>query len=239
MVIFRTTQPVPCILCASPSPLKDGLCDDCLALLPRLPLPRCRCGIPLPAGEEYTDDEDTPPPCGRCLDRPPPFRMVVAPWAWGFPLDRLVGPYKYRGVLVRERPLVRLAEAGLRELDPPRPDALVPIPLHWARRWRRGFNQAQRLAQGVGKRMDIPCLPALRRIRSTPRQQGLRAGTRRRNLHRAFRVDGDVEGLHLALVDDVVTTGSTAREASKLLLDAGATCVDVWALARVLPGGGA
>lgn len=228
----------PCILCAQPAPAADGICPACLTGMPRLPTAQCRCGIPLPAAGEQDSTAELPPLCGRCLDHPPPFGRVVCGYAWRFPLDQLIARYKYRGRLHLERPLLALWRQTLPPQPGELPDALVPVPLHWRRRWWRGFNQSQRLANGLATTLGIPLLPALVRQRATAHQQGLRQSRRRRNLRRAFRVVKPVSGLHLALLDDVVTTGSTARETAGMLLDAGAARVDIWAIARVMPGVG-
>ncbi|MCH8542597.1 MAG: ComF family protein [Alcanivorax sp.] len=182
-----------------------------------------------------------PPLCGRCLRRPPSFDRVVAPFAYQFPLDVLVLGYKRQRRLALERPLLHLWQTQLAQiandnLAVPRPEALVPVPLHWRRLWWRGFNPAARLAETAATTLDIPVLPALIRPAATPSQQGLGASARLRNLRNALVVSRPVTGLHLALIDDVVTTGSTAQAASLALLRAGAARVDVWALARTLPG---
>jgi ComF family protein len=112
-------------------------------------------------------------------------------------------------------------------------DGLVPVPLHWVRRWRRGFNQAEVLARAVGRRHGLPVLSrVLRRVRATPRQHG-DFEARRRNLRHAFLARVDVAGRRLLLVDDVFTTGATADACAATLLQAGAAAVGVLTLARV------
>jgi len=112
-------------------------------------------------------------------------------------------------------------------------DGLVPVPLHWARRWRRGFNQAQVLAKAVGREHGLPVLGwALRRVRATPLQHG-DFEVRRRNVRNAFAVQRDLTARRLLLVDDVFTTGATANACAQALLNAGAAAVGVLTLARV------
>lgn len=114
-------------------------------------------------------------------------------------------------------------------------DALVPVPLHWSRRWRRGFNQAEVLARAVGRRHGLSVQRRLlRRVRATPPQHG-DAGSRRRNLRDAFAVPciERCAGSRLLLIDDVFTTGATANACAAALRSAGAAAVGVLTLARV------
>jgi ComF family protein len=113
-------------------------------------------------------------------------------------------------------------------------DGLVPVPLHWVRRWRRGFNQAAVLARVVGRRHGIPVLGrALRRVRATPRQHG-DFEARRKNIRDAFTAaaGAGIAGRRLLLVDDVFTTGATADACARVLRRAGAADVGVLTLAR-------
>ncbi|WP_237738801.1 ComF family protein [Alcanivorax hongdengensis] len=149
-------------------------------------------------------------------------------------MDRLITRYKSRGDLTAERACQQLLQRQV--LPWPDADALCPLPAHWRRRWLRGFDQSARLTARLAKQWQRPLLPALQRQRPTPHQQGLRASQRRHNLRRAFRCVQPVTGLHLVLVDDVMTTGSSARAAARCLLDAGARRVSVWTLARTPAG---
>jgi ComF family protein len=122
------------------------------------------------------------------------------------------------------------AEAALRAAQP---DLVVPVPLHWRRRWQRGYNQSAALAHGLASGLRLPCRPrALRRIRSTPMQTQQTPAARRHNLRGAFRAMPAVKDYSVLLVDDVLTTGSTVSEASRALLQAGARCVTVAVVAR-------
>src|SRR5262249_21777320 len=123
---------------------------------------------------------------------------------------------------------------ALHDAPPPHPDALIPIPLHPQRLRERGYNQALELARPLAREFGIDLRPdALVRQRATQAQSELDAAQRRRNLRGAFAVAPGVEvPAHVALIDDVMTTGTTLREAARTLLHAGALRVDVWALAR-------
>ncbi len=111
-------------------------------------------------------------------------------------------------------------------------DAIVPTPLHWWRRWRRGFNQSHLLAKELSRRTGIPVLRAVRRIRDTASQAGLSHSARRRNVAAAFRARQSLEGRRVLLVDDVMTTGATASACARALKEAGARYVALLALAR-------
>src|SRR5699024_7471277 len=111
-------------------------------------------------------------------------------------------------------------------------DVLVPIPLHYRRYWYRGFNQAERLATFAAKELHLPCEPLLKKHFNTQSQQGKTRGERQSNLQGSFRCKQSFKYRHIALIDDVITTGSTANEAAKALIAMGAHRVDIWALAR-------
>jgi ComF family protein len=145
-------------------------------------------------------------------------------------MDALVSRFKYGGALHYGALLGRLlAEA----CQASRVDGLVPVPLHRARLAERGFNQAQELARPVGRALGVPVLTGLcSRPLAAPPQAGLRARQRYRNLDGAFAVTTEAAGRRLAIIDDVLTTGSTARAVAGALLDAGAVSVEVWAVAR-------
>jgi ComF family protein len=112
-------------------------------------------------------------------------------------------------------------------------DALVPVPLHWRRRWRRGYNQSEAVAHGLAARLRLPCRPFwLRRTRATPMQTSQTFAGRRENVRGAFAASRTVVGRAVLLVDDVMTTGATASEAARALRAAGAGRVVVAVLAR-------
>jgi len=225
---------VQCLLCGGAAeqvalPLCAGCDDD----LPWLAGHCTVCALPLP-----TPGLTCGQVCSGCLHRAPAFHRVETPLRYGFPVDALVTRFKHQanaplgrllGQLL-ERHLLHAYEEGL-----PRPDRLVPVPLSRRRERQRGFNQAQLLAQWLAVPLGLPVDNRLvRRMQDTPAQQGLDAATRKRNLRNAFALaDGAVvEGLHLALVDDVLTTGATAERIARLLRRAGARRVDVYCLAR-------
>ncbi len=172
--------------------------------------------------------------CGRCLKRRPAFVSTWAPFVYAPPLSGLLTGFKFAGDLAAGRVLAELALEHWCRQAPARPQALLPVPLHVDRLRERGYNQALELARPLARGSGIPLLPdTLRRERATPAQSGLSALARRRNLNGAFRVrDGTVLPAHVAVVDDVMTTGATAQECALALRRAGVGRVDIWAIAR-------
>ena len=217
--------PPSCLLCAGSVSARAHLCGPCHAELPITRFPCLRCALPMPHHVEQGI-------CGTCLRQPPLWQRGVAPLLYRPPASQLLGGFKYRGRLQGGQLLIELLIGELRRTGCS-PDLIVPVPLHWRRRWSRGFNQAELIADQVGTALQIPVvMKALRRTRQTTAQQSLDATARARNLRGAFTLNRSVAGLRVALVDDVVTTGATATELSRLLLKGGATAVELWALAR-------
>jgi len=148
-------------------------------------------------------------------------------------LRGLVHLFKYSGMKPLAEPLGRLMERVLPVEESF--DAVVAVPLHWRRRWERGFNQAELLGAYVAKRRAIPLIRALQRRRATAVQAGLASAGRRRNVAGAFamRRGVKIEGRKILLVDDVMTTGATARACAAALKRGGAGSVSLLTLARV------
>lgn len=222
--VRSTLFPHHCTVCASPLAQDINLCPACRAELP-LNNPACpHCALPISGGAGQ--------PCGHCIRRPPPFATSCVPLLYHPPLSRLIGEFKFGHKLHLAKPLSRL----FCELVPdnlPMPELIVPIPLHPHRLRERGFNQSLELARRVAAEFNLRISwQHCRRTRPTPPQTGLDLNARRRNLKSAFEADSALAGRHIALFDDVITTGSTVTAASQALLRAGADRVDVWALAR-------
>lgn len=214
--------PPRCLACGERGRPGSDLCADCHAELPRIRLSCQRCGLPMAAPADA---------CGDCLSRPPPFAACFTPFTYGFPVDRLLLRFKFHDDLACGQTLAELMREAGTQVE--RPQALVPVPLHASRLRQRGYDQALELAKALGAAYDLPVLDrVLHRQRQTAPQSELDAEARLRNLRGAFSVRAGWLPPHLALVDDVMTTGATVAEAARTLLKAGARRVDVWAVAR-------
>ena len=146
-------------------------------------------------------------------------------------LRKLIHLFKYNGIHRLSRPLgALLADALPRDRQF---DLLTAVPLHWRRRWQRGFNQSELLGKAIGRARGIAVKNLLRRGWATRAQAGLSNAQRRENVAGAFRARRRVAGLRILLVDDVMTTGATAGACARALKKAGAKSVSLLALARV------
>src|SRR5690554_3687326 len=218
-----------CVTCLS-AHASFGLCQGCREDLPAIRWACHTCALPLPFASPGLR-------CGECQVSAPPFSRSLIPWRYQYPVDGMIGRYKYQGHRKFARPLlIGFASFLEQHLEPEqKPDVLIPAPMHWLRRWQRGFNQAQDIAEFVGARLDIPvAVGVVRRSRRVKAQRSLNRAARLQNLRDVFEVRGAVPE-RVAIVDDVVTTGATVRVLASVLKDAGAGDIQVWALART-PG---
>ncbi len=220
-----------CVGCLS-SNAYNGLCVFCQADLP-VNQWHCRyCALPMShAGNELV--------CSDCLISPPAFAHSYIPWRYQYPVDGMISRYKYNRQHKFARPLIAgftsYVESVFRDQNHIKPHLLIPSPMLPSRRRERGFNQARDIAEQLGAALDIPVSAGIvRRVRKVQAQRGLSREARLKNLHGVFEVCAKVPE-RIAIVDDVVTTGATARVLASALRDAGATEIQVWALART-PG---
>lgn len=211
------------------SPL-EGICPPCARALPWNRHACDRCALSLPAIDAGTT-------CGACLRRPPPLAVCHAAFVYGFPLDRLLPRAKFHKDLAASRQLGRWMAGALEDLlaADERPQAVVPLPLHRGRLRGRGYDQALELTRPLARRLGLPLRDdLLRRVRATAPQSRQDAAGRRRNLRNAFIVPAGVAvPAHVAIVDDVMTTGATLHAAASALRRAGVARVDAWVCARV------
>jgi ComF family protein len=221
----RLLLPTRCLVCGEAGGTAWDLCDRCAASLP-WQRGACRgCALPLPATAAGQL-------CGACVARPPAGEVHAA-CLYAAPLDRLLPRLKFHGDLAAGRLLAQLMATAFTPL--PRPVALVPVPLHRSRLRARGYDQALELARPVARALRVPlAADLLTRVHATAAQSELDAAARRRNLRGAFAVCARAPlPAHVALIDDVMTTGATLEAAARALRRAGVARVDAWVCARV------
>jgi len=214
-----------CLVCGEPGHDGLDLCADCRAALPWSHDACRQCGLPLsgPASR-----------CGQCVFAPPPVTLTQAALHYAFPVDRLLPRFKFHGDLAAGALLATLMQWAL---DPAEfPQLLIPVPLHPTRLRQRGYDQALELATALSRECGLPlCRDRLVRLRATDAQSELGASARQGNVRGAFGLRAGVPlPAHVALVDDVMTTGATVGECARTLLAGGVQRVDVWAVARAL-----
>ena len=227
----RLLWPARCLVCGDPGVGGRDLCVACADALPWNRHACATCALPLPAAAAF--DPSPPPPCGACLRQPPPLGAAHAAFVYGFPVDRLLPRLKFHQGLAAGRLMSQLAAQAFAAA--PRPEAIVPIPLHRTRLRERGYDQALELARPLARALDLPLRDdLLRRRKATAQQSRLDATARRRNLRGAFEVISRARlPAHVALFDDVMTTGATLHAAATALRRAGIGRVDAWVCARV------
>ncbi|MDR0934106.1 MAG: ComF family protein [Burkholderiaceae bacterium] len=211
----------------------EGLCPDCKNRYFAAALPRCRqCAHTLPeSGESLI--------CGSCLKQPPAFDQTIAVTDYTPPVDQLVLAFKFGGALALAPLFARMLQAAMQRhpADFTRPDVLVPVPLAPGRLASRGFNQAHEIARPLSRQLGIALMPRLiKRIRETVPQTEIALRARRSNIRGAFAISEGglpaVKGRHIALVDDVLTSGETVGELARMLKAAGAASVSCLIVAR-------
>ncbi len=202
-------------------------CPTCAETLLFVSEPICsKCGLPFDgAGPSHS--------CSTCIADPPPFEKARTVLLYGGAAAEAIQRFKYSPAPHLSKQLSGLLEMAACTISPP--DAIVPVPLHPKRLRTRGFNQSALLARPLSITLDAPFCPSiLRRIRDTQNQAGLSRAERVINLKGAFSIQKAkrIAGRRVLLIDDVITTTATVREAAITLLQSGAASVEVIALAR-------
>ena len=208
-----------------------SFCADCWSRLVFITAPLCAC-----CGAPFDHDRGPGTRCAPCLADPPRFGAARAALAYDGPArDVLLGlKHGDRQHLAAVMAPHMTRAAGLLLTAQ---SLVVPVPLHWTRLWRRGFNQAALLARAVARRAGADlAVDALLRVRATPVSKGMGRAARAANVRGAFRVrsGASVRGRHVVLIDDVLTTGATANACARHLRRAGAASVTVLTWARVI-----
>src|SRR5690554_3591834 len=218
--LYSKLLPIPCFLCGDFSQ-HDALCKACKEELPWLGKCCQHCAIPL--------SQDGI--CGQCLQQPPPQHLSFALFRYESPINHCIAAFKFHQQLVFTQLFANQIAKQQRQRQDQLPQLLIPIPLHPSRLKERGYNQSAQLADALSRQLSIPVNKRnLLRQRNTPPQSGLRGKQRKHNLKQAFAMHKPLPYTHVALIDDVYTTGHTAAEASRCLQQNGIEQVEVWTI---------
>lgn len=215
-----------CVFCDASTNRKLDLCCACEHDLPFLQNSCVRCARPLPVGKKI---------CGSCLNSSPCNINTTALFQYQSPIDQLILNLKFRDNLVSAKVLGELLGDHLSNqyLDEIRPEIIIPMPLHPMRLRERGYNQALELARPIARKLNIPIDKfSVQRIKNTTAQAKLSAKEREQNVKRAFEVTGSFKAKHVAVIDDVITTGNTVAELCNALHRSGVNKIDVWCCAK-------
>lgn len=226
---FRHALPHCCLLCnEQTSHYNNQLCDVCREDLPFPPQLCIGCSKKLMTQTKW---------CGQCQQSQPPFVLVTACY-YQTPIKQLLSALKYRQQTIVCHELARhLARRIFQLINQQlieKPQAIMPVPLHWQRQYSRGFNQAHLIALELSAYLEIPIITPMKRIKNTTSQASLDAQQRSHNLDNAFKLTVDINVDSIAIVDDVYTTGATMREMSETILHKRAINIQHWAIARTI-----
>ncbi|SFJ74319.1 ComF family protein [Methylophaga sulfidovorans] len=220
--LYRKVFPIPCLLCGLATD-DQALCESCIAELPVIQQCCIRCAIPLANAQI----------CGQCLKKPPIQDISLSLYRYEQAIPRMMSALKYH----RQ---IQLAEMCAQEFISYHtlatlPDVLLPIPLHPSRLRQRGYNQSLLFADSLAKLLKIPCRPELlKRIKKTATQTQLNAKQRHKNMRQAFEYSSSFVPQHVAIIDDVMTSGATTHEAARVLKRVGVETIEVWTIARAI-----
>lgn len=202
-----------------------AVCTHCIKFIPALG-PGCRhCAYPLPDSHFQV--------CGHCIKKTPYFDRAIINYIFEEPLRSLLHQFKYRDGLFLSSFLSHLIFSSIKN-QTEMPQCLIPVPMHPQRIRQRGFNQAAVLARTLAKKLQIPCdLFSCQKILNTEPQASLDGKQRKKNLRHAF-VTQKLPYQHIAIIDDLLTTGNTVNELAFTLKTSGVRKVDVWCCARTI-----
>jgi ComF family protein len=211
-----------CALCAAPTHSELSVCHACINDLPLATNPSCpQCGL--------STQGDI---CGKCIKQKPHYDATHALFTYAYPVDALLQHYKYHHALYLSQTFAQLLSAKMQSNDI---DLIIAMPLHPNRIKERGFNQSLEVAKIMATKQQIALDRAsCSRIKNTPPQASLPLKNRLKNMKDAFRCNQSLTGKHIALIDDVMTTGASLNELAKTIKKAGAYKVSCYVLARTL-----
>lgn len=227
-LFFDTFFPSRCLSCGESS--SGLLCKSCEEGLEEIEQYCTRCGRPSPWG--------IVPICGWCVDKNLFLESTISLYYYISPLKEVIHAWKYRRSVRAWSLLKDLLHQGLKKREASlkriHPELVVPVPLHWRRKWIREFNQSALLSEEVATFLSIPSYPAIARVRHTKPQFSLPPAKRKTNIKDAFVLKGEVRGKVIFLIDDIATTLSTASEIARILRKGGAREIHLLTLARAV-----
>lgn len=230
--LIQWLLPATCVLCSENIQSEIDLCTACENDLPKIKQACYRCGFPL---NTILSEQNL---CGVCLQKPPPFDHTLALCRYEEPIITFINLLKFSGQLKYAKILNQLFINYLQSNNQylmHLPECIIPVPLHAQRLKERGFNQALELCRNVATHFDIPILPNIcQRSHATISQSLIAAKERRNNMKNAFVITQSFNAKHIAIIDDVVTTGSTVTELSHLFKNHGVEQIDIWCYAKTI-----
>lgn len=215
------------MLCADWQGGEYGICNACLQDLPWHNCAQCpQCGLPA-----YDNQL-----CGHCINSPPDFDATRALFRYAFPVQPMLQRYKYGELLTLGETFGHLLAGYIAEKQiNEKPDLIIPMPLHPQRLQERGFNQSLEMARIVAKNLEVKLDQNIcQRIKLSPPQASLPLKQRVKNMKGAFTCTQPLDGVNIAVIDDVMTTGASLNALAKTLKQAGASRVECWVIARTL-----
>ncbi|MDJ0881444.1 MAG: ComF family protein [Gammaproteobacteria bacterium] len=216
-------NPALCLSCGIPIRAEELICEICFSALQQVQNPCTGCGLP----QKYPGRL-----CPTCLHHHPDWQHMIAPLVYTGSVRQIMQDYKFNEQIHLANALLSCLY-GLYQQRPV--EILIPVPLHPLRLLERGFNQSNEIAQVLSRYLNIPVdNTSLQRIKSTQSQSGLSLNKRRKNLLKAFAFSPQQPYQSVALIDDVITSGSTLSEICKQLKKSGIEHIEVWSLARTL-----
>ena len=221
--LSRILNPALCLSCGIPVPSSHFICPSCLVALERVDNPCCCCGLPNRAAGTT---------CPACRFNPPRWDSMTAPLVYSDNTRKLIHDLKFNEQIHYANAIITHI---IQHYQNRCVETLIPVPLHYTRLLERGFNQSEEIARILSHRLNIPVdTRSLMRVKVTEPQSGLSISKRRQNILKAFRFKPKNSYRSVAIVDDIITTGSTLAEISKVLRRAGITHIEVWSVARAL-----
>tara|TARA_B100000745_G_scaffold293313_1_gene235097 strand:- start:5308 stop:6042 length:735 start_codon:yes stop_codon:yes gene_type:complete len=227
-LFIQQILPATCVYCRSGHSSNFLLCETCLSTLELAPAHCRQCNRPLSA---LSDDI-----CGYCLNHQTYVDKLVCPFLYAGGIEHLIKALKFHKKAYIAHNLAELFLHHITEQQlSPTPSCIVPVPIHWRRRLSRGFNQTEQLCSALANMLAIDSLSLVKRQHHRPPQSLLSGKVRHTNVVNNFRYHSSHVPEHVAIVDDVVTTGSTVNEIARVLKAAGVLQVDVWAMCMTSP----